>query len=75
MLVTYILSLNSMFLHETNTVYFVTVDFSVENCECSELPVAGSKAHPGWGIFKQNTGVIKIGSAIKMIRRGQFACY
>ena len=64
-----------MFLHETNTFYCVTVDFSLENCECSKVPVASSKVHPGWGNFKQTTGVIKMGSAIKMIRRGQFACY
>jgi len=75
MLVTYILSLNSMFLQETNAFYCVTVDFSVENCECSKVLFAGSKVHPGWGSFKQDTVVIKIGSAIKIIRRGQFACY
>ena len=75
MLVTHISSLNNMFLHETNAFYCVTVDFSVENCECSKVPVAGSKVHPGWGSFKQNIGVIRMGSAIKMIIRGQFVCY
>jgi len=64
-----------MFLHETNTFYCVTGDLSVENCECSKVPTAGTKVHPGWGSFKQTIGVIKIGSAIKMIRHGQFACY
>jgi len=33
-----VFTLNNMFLHENNTFYFVTVDFYVENCECSKVP-------------------------------------
>jgi hypothetical protein len=75
MLIIYIFPLNNIFLHETNTFDCVTVGFSVENCVCSKVPVAGSKVYPGWGSFKQNAGVIKMGSVIKMIRSGQFAYY
>jgi len=38
------------------------LDFPVENCECSNLPLTGSRVPPGWGSSKQNTGVTKIGS-------------
>lgn len=53
----------------------LTVDFPVENCECSNLPLTGSKVPHGWGSFKQITGVAKMGTVSKMIRRGGFAFY
>ena len=73
MLVTYVFPLNNMFLHETYI--SLSVDFRVENFECSKLPLTGSKVPPGWGSFKQNTEVTKIGSASKTSRRGGFAYY
>jgi hypothetical protein len=64
-----------VFLDETNSYYCVTVYFSVENCECSKVPLTGSKVPPGWGSFERNTGVTEMGSAFKMIRPGEFANY
>ena len=64
-----------MFLHEINTFYFVTFDFSLEKCECSKVPLTGSMVTRGWGRFKQIKGVTRMGSAMKMIRRGEFAYY
>jgi len=68
MLVTYLLSLKNVVLHETCTFYCVTAEFSVENCEYW-------KFIPGWSNFKENTGVSKMGSAFKMTRRREFAYY
>jgi len=63
------------FFDETNSVYCVTVYFSVENYECSKVPLTGSKVSPGWGSFKWNTGATEMGSAFKMITPGEFANY
>jgi len=60
-LVTYTFPLNMLF-------YCVTFDVSLQNCECSQMPLGGEA-------FLKNTGVTKMGSAFKMIRRGQSACY
>ena len=51
-LVTYIFPLNNVFFDETNSFYCVTVYFSVENCECSKVPLTGPKVPPGWGSFE-----------------------
>jgi hypothetical protein len=55
-----------MFLHESNTFYYGTTDFSVENCECS-------KVLPGWGRIEQNIGLSKMGSAINRTGSGKLA--
>ena len=57
-----------MFLHQTNILYCVTIDFSVENCECSKVP-------PGLGIFQQNTGVKNMGFVFKMSIHEEFTYY
>jgi hypothetical protein len=75
MLVANVLPLNRIFLHQTNAFCCVTVDLSVENCECSKATYTGSKVPSGWDSFKQNTGVSKMGSAFKVIRHGEFAYY
>lgn len=67
--------LNNAFFDETNSVYCVTVYFSVENCECSKVSLTGSKVPPGWGSFERNTAVTEMGSAFKMITPGEFANY
>jgi hypothetical protein len=48
LLVTYIVLLNNVFFHDTNTFYCVTLNFSVENCECSNMPLSGRRVPPGW---------------------------
>ena len=74
-LVTHTFPLNGIILHETNTFCCVTVDLSVENCDCSKVMRTGSKVPSGWGSLQQNTGVTKMGSAFKTIRYGEFAYY
>lgn len=59
-LVTYTFPLKVLF-------YYVTFDVSVQNCEFSRMSLGGEA-------FK-NTWVTKMGSAFKMIRRGESACY